>query len=307
MVSASTVKSDSSTLQSMFKAYSSCVDGLKDSKVWSGKSQQNFVEQAEKFLNEFVNPMENQLSIFADSLNNLSNYNNLKSQYSIAEANYQRAVRAEDQEKMSSYQSQKTSLNQQMNTLKNKINGQIREVANYKVDTNPAEDFKIKDFRLNTFQYFRQGDYGNAYAGETIAAAGCGPTSAAMVLSYLTGETVDPVTTSAWSTQHGYACNGNGTYEALFPAIGKAYGLTVQQESQTAGNIINSLTNGNVIIAHMGPGEFTSGGHYIVLRETDGNGNVLVADPANPARNKWYPASIFEAQRRGSMYSFNTE
>ncbi len=307
MVSASTVKNDSSTLQSMFKSYTSCVDSLKDSKVWSGKSQQNFVEQAEKFLNEFVNPMEQQLSIFADSLNNLSDYNSLKTQYTIADANYQTALRADDKEKISSYQAQKSSINQQMNTLKAKINNQIREVTNYKIDTNPAEDFKIKDFRLNPFQYFRQGDYGNAYAGETIAAAGCGPTSAAMVLSYLTGETVDPVTTSAWSTQHGYACNGNGTYEALFPAIGKAYGLTVQQESQTAGNIINSLTNGNVIIAHMGPGEFTSGGHYIVLRETDGNGNVLVADPANPARNKWYPASIFEAQRRGSMYSFNTE
>ncbi len=307
MVAASTIQSDSSTIQEMFTSYSSCVDALKDSKVWSGKSQQNFVEQAEKFVNEFVNPMKSQLATFADSINNLQKYNNLKTELLIAESNYNRAVRAEDQDNISKYLSQKNSVNQEMNTLKEKIKSQINEVANLKVDTNPAEDFKIKDFRLNKFVYFRQGDYHQAYAGETIAAAGCGPTSAAMVLTYLTGETVDPVTACAWSTQHGYACNGNGTYEALFPAIGEAYGLTVKKESQTAKNILNSLSNGNVIIAHMGPGEFTSGGHYIVLRETDGNGNVLVADPANPNRNKWYPASIFQAQAAGSIYSFNVE
>ena len=299
MVSVSTIKNDSADIQDMFTSYSSCIDSLKDSNIWSGKSQQNYIEQAEKFVREFVNPMKSQMSVFADSIANLQDYNNLKTQLSIADSNYQRALRADDRTLMSRYQSQK------MNTLKLKIKSQINEVASYKVNTNPAEDFQVKDFRLNKFIYFRQGDYGQAYAGETIAAAGCGPTSAAMVLSYLTGQEVTPPEACAYSTQHGFATNGNGTYEALFPSIGKAYGLTVKQESQTATNIINSLSQGNVIIAHMGPGEFTRGGHYIVLRETDGKGNVLVADPANPNRNKWYPASIFEAQRRGSMYSFN--
>jgi hypothetical protein len=169
-----------------------------------------------------------------------------------------------------------------------------------------APDEIKKDYRQeNDFVYYKQGNYSNPYAGETIAAAGCGPTSAAMVLTYLKGEKIDPVTTSAWSQQHGYASNGNGTYEALFPAIGKAYGLNVVKQEQTATNIVNSLKQGNTIIAHMGPGEFTKGGHYIVLRKVDANGNVLVADPSNPARNKWYPASIFEEQRRGSIYSFS--
>ncbi len=158
----------------------------------------------------------------------------------------------------------------------------------------------------NDFVYYRQGDYKQSYGRSgTIASSGCGPTSAAMVLTYLTGETVDPVATSSYSLKHGHRIEGNGTSESLFPSIGKAYGLKVTKQSQTASNIVESLRNGNVIIAHMGPGEFTSGGHYIVLRGIDENGNVLVADPANPARNKYYPPSIFEAQRRGSMYSFS--
>ena len=56
----------------------------------------------------------------------------------------------------------------------------------------------------------------------------------------------------------------------------------------------------------MGPGTFTKGGHYIVLRGLDANGNVIVADPASRERsNTTYPASIFEAEANGSMYCFS--
>ncbi len=185
------------------------------------------------------------------------------------------------------------------------IEGEITEEKLKKMFENAPDNVKADFKKENEFVYYKQGDYGQAYAGETIAAAGCGPTSAAMVLTYLTGDKVTPPEACSYSTQHGFASNGNGTYEALFPSIGQAYGLKVVKQSQTANNILNSLNDGNVIIAHMGPGEFTKGGHYIVLRKTDGNGNVLVADPANPARNKWYPASIFEQQASGSIYSFS--
>ncbi|MBR4694182.1 MAG: C39 family peptidase [Bacilli bacterium] len=306
MVTSATVKSDSSTIQSMFSSYKSTVNSFKNVESWNGPSQKNFMEQAEKFMSEFISPMEQQLSTFADSLDNLEKYEKLKTQLKTAESNLSSVQGTDNTTAIEQYKADIRRINQEMTPLKTKIKQQINEVASLKIDTNPAEDFNIKDFHLNEFKYFRQGDYHNAYAGETIAAAGCGPTSAAMVLTYLTGETVDPVTASAWSTQHGFATNGNGTYEALFPAIGEAYGLTVQKQSQTASNIVNSLQNGNVIICHMGPGEFTSGGHYIVLREINDQGQVLVADPANPGRNKWYPPSIFEQQRRGSMYSFNT-
>ena len=183
------------------------------------------------------------------------------------------------------------------------IKGEITEEKIKQLFESAPDDVKADYSKQNEFVYYKQGDYSNAYAGETIAAAGCGPTSAAMVLTYLTGETVTPPVAASYSEQHGFAANMRGTYESLFPSISQAYGLQCQQQSQTASNILSSLSEGHMIIAHMGPGEFTNGGHYIVLRETDGNGNVLVADPANPARNKWYPASIFEAQSAGNMYS----
>lgn len=183
------------------------------------------------------------------------------------------------------------------------IKGEITEDKLKQLFESAPDNVKADYKKENDFVYYKQGDYGNAYAGETIAAAGCGPTAAAMVLTYLTGESVTPPVAATYSEQHGFAANMQGTYESLFPSISNAYGLQCQQQSQTASNILTSLSEGKTIIAHMGPGEFTKGGHYIVLRKTDGNGNVLVADPANPSRNKWYPASIFEQQAGGHMYS----
>ena len=190
---------------------------------------------------------------------------------------------------------------------KGSVEGEITEEKIKSLFEKAPDDVKADYKTENDFEYYKQGNYKDTYAGETIAAAGCGPTSAAMVLTYLTGKKIEPPETAAFSTAHGFAADHQGTSESLFPAIGQAYGLTVKQEAQTASNIVNSLKQGNVIIAHMGPGEFTKGGHYIVLREVNEKGEVLVADPSNPARNKWYPASIFEreVQQGGSMYSFS--
>lgn len=305
MISSSKVKSDSSAIESVFSTYSSEISGLSSSD-WTGKSRDNFVEQAENFVSEFVSTIKSQLSTFASSLDNLEKWKTAKKKYETAESNYNSAVKNEDNARAGTYKNQMTQYKSEMEDLKKTIKSQISEVAGMKVNTTPASEMFIQDFHLNEFVYFKQGDYHQMYGRSgTIASSGCGPTSAAMVLTYLTGEKVTPVEAADFSVKNGYRAEGNGTYEALFPAIAKAYGLTCQQQSQTATNVVQSLSDGNVIIAHMGPGEFTSGGHYIVLRETDGNGNVLVADPANPSRNKWYPASIFQAQARGSMYSFN--
>ena len=306
MVSSSKVNSDSSAIQELFSSYKSNISSLNSSDSWKGKSKTNFIEQAENFVSEFVSSMKSQLSTFASSLDNLEKWKKAKENYERAESNYNSVKNSEDQSSASTYRSEMSKYKQEMDELKKTIKSQISEVASMKVNTTPASEMFIQDFHLNEFVYFKQGDYKQAYGRSgTISSSGCGPTSAAMVLTYLTGETVTPVEAADYSVKHGYRVEGNGTSESLFPAIAQSYGLTCQKQSQTASNIVQSLSDGNVIIAHMGPGTFTSGGHYIVLRDTDGNGNVLVADPANPSRNKWYPASIFQQQAKGSMYSFN--
>ena len=104
---------------------------------------------------------------------------------------------------------------------------------------------------VNYYQYNFKQSYGY---GTTIASAGCGPTSMAMVLTYLLGETHDPVELANWSLQRGYHIKDNGTAWSFFPACAKAYGVECTQLSVTRENIINYLKAGKTIIMNVGPG-----------------------------------------------------
>ncbi len=62
--------------------------------------------------------------------------------------------------------------------------------------------------------YFNQGEepWGSLpYGDSTIGAAGCGPTSLAIVISTLTGQTVNPQTTAAFAINNGEYVSGAGT------------------------------------------------------------------------------------------------
>lgn len=136
------------------------------------------------------------------------------------------------------------------------------------------------------------------YAGENIAAAGCGCTAVANVVHQL------PSTIADWLTAHGYASNGHGTmWYGITDAL-KAYGYNGQQlnGSNLYGNSgssaqrtwIRAMASGSYYgILLMGPGVFTSGGHYITIVATDGSGNYYVHDPASAARDGWHAWSDF--------------
>ena len=55
--------------------------------------------------------------------------------------------------------------------------------------------------------HYLQTDYANVpYGSSNIAACGCGPTSFAMVASYLTGTTITPADAVAWCGNSYYVC-----------------------------------------------------------------------------------------------------
>lgn len=117
------------------------------------------------------------------------------------------------------------------------------------------------------------------YAGSTIGVAGCGPTSVAMVVSTLTDKIVTPEEVAFWSEMNGHACNGNGSYHSIIPAALEHYGLKVKRAGISSGQeIVDALADGKLIVAIMGPGDFTNAGHFIVLRGVTSTGKVLVAD-----------------------------
>ena len=49
--------------------------------------------------------------------------------------------------------------------------------------------------------------------------------------------------------------------------------------------LVDALSSGKLVVAIMGPGHFTSRGHFIVLRGVTSAGKILVADPASYRRS----------------------
>lgn len=130
----------------------------------------------------------------------------------------------------------------------------------------------------------------------TIGSSGCGPTSAAMVISGLGGYDekidlngdgiIDPYEASMYSLEKGHRVYGQGTSWAYFSDIGKATGLKVSQKSPMQyEDVIYALQKGNPVVASMGPGAFTRGGHFIVLVGINENGMVIVNDPNSTSRS----------------------
>ena len=123
----------------------------------------------------------------------------------------------------------------------------------------------------------------------TIGSAGCGPSCAAMVISTLTGKTVTPVDTCAWSIQHGYKALKQGTYYSYFTPQLKAYGIQCKQ--LLGSRILNQpnhaihekvkqyLAQGYYVIALMGPGTWTKSGHFVLVWGWDTK--VRICDPAS--------------------------
>lgn len=168
-------------------------------------------------------------------------------------------------------------------------NGPDAPIAN----TNILKDGGFGGSAANGMVYYSQGDpdwKANQYGSGTIGSSGCGPTSAAMVISSLTKQKVTPVETSLYSTQNGFRVPGVGTSWGFFKSIGSKYGLDFNQTTDKTA-IMNALQNKQpVIFSGKGPAPFTKGGHFVVGAGLDGD-SIKINDPVSLARSKPYPSS----------------
>lgn len=128
----------------------------------------------------------------------------------------------------------------------------------------------------------------------TIGESGCGPSSAAMILSTLTGKEITPVDTCAWALKNGYKALMQGTYYSYFIPQFEEYGIKCQRLNFN--RMINQPTNpvhdiafdllkkGYYLIALMGPGLWTNSGHYVVVWWVDGV--IHINDPWSTRSDK---------------------
>lgn len=126
------------------------------------------------------------------------------------------------------------------------------------------------------------------YGSDTIGRYGCGPTVMAMVVSTLTQTSIDPAEMARLCVDRGYWAKKHGSYWSIVPGIAEEYGLTctsLPPEETDKEVILHHLSTGQLLVALVGPGHFTGGGHFILLRGLSMDGTILVADPASPDRS----------------------
>lgn len=125
-----------------------------------------------------------------------------------------------------------------------------------------------------------------SYGTDPLSSYGCGPTAMAMVVSTLSGGTTDPVQMAQYCVDHGYWAKRHGSYWSIVPGVAEDFGLTCASlPPEEADDVFHYLSTGSLIVALMGPGHFTNGGHFIILRGLTLDGSVLVADPASQERS----------------------
>ena len=185
-------------------------------------------------------------------------------------------------------------------------------------EKNPeTKDFVLEyPMKKDTVQEINLGEYASAdevpllmqwdqrwgykeYAGAPMGLSGCGPTCLSMVTIYLTGDTSkNPVWMADFATEHGYAVDGVGSDWSLMSRGGMELGLDVTEIPADRERVENNLSVGNPIIAIMGPGDFTSDGHFIVLTGME-DGKWTVNDP-NSRKNSekdWDPDTVLGQAR----------
>ena len=166
-------------------------------------------------------------------------------------------------------------------------------------DSKTSKKISVKDdYKKGEIPLFLQWDerWGyDKYGSNFIAIDGCGPTSLAMVAVGLTGNTnINPKVVSDFAYDRGYYVEGIGSKWSLMTDGVSNFGLKGKEIPLSKEVIISTLKKGEPIIATMGPGTFTTQGHYIVLTGVDKDGNIIVNDPDSKEKsNKTWDIDIF--------------
>ncbi|HCT91179.1 MAG TPA: hypothetical protein DF613_07355 [Lachnospiraceae bacterium] len=139
---------------------------------------------------------------------------------------------------------------------------------------------------MGILTYFNQGDsrwVDHSYGGrDRFGKYGCGPTVLAMIVTSFTNQDYFPSDMADWASDHGYWAPGSGTKHSFIPEGAAAFGFQVESfHDFTRKGILDELASGHILVALLGPGHFTNGGHFIIIADDWSDKKVSIADPAS--------------------------
>lgn len=163
-------------------------------------------------------------------------------------------------------------------------------VLNYPLKKNEIFSINLSEYRgCNKVPLLMQWDerWGySKYGDNVMGLTGCGPTCLSMVCIYLLEDTkYDPLYMAKFAEENGYYVSGSGSAWTLISKGGKKLGLDVIEIPLDENRIRRNLEVGNPIICIMGPGDFTTTGHFIVMTEYV-DGKIRINDPNSRERSE---------------------
>jgi len=143
------------------------------------------------------------------------------------------------------------------------------------------------------------------YGSSVLGITGCGPTCLSMVAVGLTGNSaVTPAAVAAYSVQNGLYVDGVGTSWDLMTLGAQSFGLNCAEVGLSEDEMAAQLSEGHPLIASLGPGDFTSSGHFIVITGYY-DGKFTINDPNSKKRSEedWYYSTL--APQIRSIWAFS--
>ncbi len=177
---------------------------------------------------------------------------------------------------------------------------ELQDEENISYDGDRAKTWNVELGDYKGLTYYSQIDNrwkNNLYTSvgnktQTIGSSGCGPTTAAMIVSSIKG-TITPGKMAEIFVRNGYRSANNGTYWSAYRAVADEFNISYTETSDI-NKALELLRNNNYVIVSCGNGLFTTGGHYIVIVGIEGN-TLKIYDPYN------YSGKFNTSTRRGKV------
>lgn len=113
---------------------------------------------------------------------------------------------------------------------------------------------------------------------QTIGSSGCGPTSAAMVVTSIKGTIIPPDMGDLY-VRYGFRSANDGTYHSAFQWTANYFDIPFTR-TYNINTAFELIKDNHYVIVSCGPGLFTSGGHFIVVYDyDDSNSNNKIDGP----------------------------
>ena len=150
----------------------------------------------------------------------------------------------------------------------------------------PAGKFvQPKDFRQYDSRWANNVYTSTGNKSQTMRNSGCGPTAAANIVAHVKDASVTPWTLAQIALKKGYRTANSGTAWGFFKHLAGVYGFSKFVQTSSLATLKACLDEGGYVVCSMGPGYWTSGGHYITAWKYDGT-YIYCNDPASATRKK---------------------